>query len=201
MRTLHRIFPTLAAVLFVAAGSLTSPARAATAQVADNGGFFSAGAVTQANQQLADIEQRTGRDLRIETYPEIPAEMRSRFSPDRQAQFFADWAEQRGQQAGVRGVIVLICRDPSYLTVQIGRQTRQSGAFTDADKNRLRDLLAGAFKAKNFDQGLSRAVEFFGTTVQNAAPAAPAPAASNGGGSTGGSSSGTPAPYRLPTGP
>jgi uncharacterized membrane protein YgcG len=191
MRTFHRLIMVVAAVLLTAVVAQPRVARAAAAEVVDNAGFFSEAAVSKANERLADIAQRTGRDLRIETYPAIPDELKSKYAPDRQAQFFADWAEQRGKQAGVRGVLVLVCKDPAFLTVQVGRQTRQSGVFTDADKNRMRDTLAGAFKAKNYDAGLAAIVEQFDKAVQNNAPSKTAPPAAGSGG--------TPPPYRFPS--
>jgi uncharacterized membrane protein YgcG len=122
-------------------------ALAAPAEVVDQAGFFSPDAVARANQQLAEIRREFGRDLRIETYPSIPQELRGQFDPNHKPEFFTQWAYQRAKSAGVNGALVLITRDPSYLQVVVGESTRQK-AFTPADRDRLRDTMLSAFKEK-----------------------------------------------------
>jgi uncharacterized membrane protein YgcG len=195
MRSLHRI--RLVGLMLGLMWALGAPASAwgAVAEVSDGGGFFSPDAVAQANHRLAEIAQKTGRDLRIETYAQIPAEMQPRYSKDQQAQFFANWADERAQQIGVRGVMVLVSRNPRYLTVQVGRQTRQAGIFTSADESRLRDALLKSFHAGSYDQGLKQAIDLFQQAVEKQTGAAPAvPPPDNPSGLPGA----PPAPYRLP---
>src|SRR6185369_9821571 len=111
-----------------------APALAAKAEVVDQASFFSPDAVARANQKLADVSQKAGREMRVETYAEIPAEKRSGYSEENKRQFFQDWTRRRAQELGVRGVMVLICRDPSTLQVEVGDETERSGAFTQADR-------------------------------------------------------------------
>ena len=56
-------------------------------------------------------------------------------------------------------MIVLICKDPTHLQIEVGKQT-QKKAFTLQDRSKLRDLLLARFKAKEYDQGLLDAVKF-----------------------------------------
>jgi uncharacterized membrane protein YgcG len=67
---------------------------------------------------------------------------------------------QRAKSAGVKGAIVLITRDPSYLQVDVGERTRQH-AFTPADRDRLRDTMLTAFKQKRYDEGLLQGIDVF----------------------------------------
>ena len=51
---------------------LTLPALASAVDVRDDASFFSADAVEKANTQIREIEKRTGREIRIETYATVP---------------------------------------------------------------------------------------------------------------------------------
>jgi uncharacterized membrane protein YgcG len=85
MRTRATPFPLL--ILLYASSVLAAPA-----EVVDEAGFFSPQTVATANQQLAEIKQQHGLDLRIETYPSIPAETRGKYDPERRGEFFSQWA-------------------------------------------------------------------------------------------------------------
>ncbi|HYO07650.1 MAG TPA: TPM domain-containing protein, partial [Tepidisphaeraceae bacterium] len=177
-------------VLILAAGALlaaVAPARAlgATAQVVDNGQFFSPDAVSRANRRLADVERQTGRSLRVETYAEIPADLRAAYSPDQRARFFADWAQQRARAVKLTGAMVLVCREPANISVEVGRQTVESGAFTLADRDRLLKPMAQAFREKRFDDGLIGAVETWATTVSKGRSGAPDASAAAAGAASG----------------
>jgi len=150
-------------------------AQAATgkAEVVDNASFFSPDAVKTANDKLAATEQKFNRQLRVETYPEIPSERKGQYDEANKREFFQKWARQRAQEAGVRGVFVLICREPSTLQVEIGNSISSSGLFTQADRSRLRDLMVQAFKEKNYDKGLLDGVEYFATTLAQHAEGKP----------------------------
>ena len=179
------------ALSLVAAGPA---AMAAKAQVVDDAGFFSPDAVSKANQRLAEVERKTGRQLRIETYAAIPQELRANYSHENRNKFFTEWAEKRGTAEGISGALVLATRDPAHLQIVVSRGVAQSGVFTTADRDRMRDVLLGAFKARNFDQGLAAAVDQWvskvGTAEKSTAGAAGAAAAG---------SRATPEPYRFPS--
>jgi uncharacterized membrane protein YgcG len=177
----------LAAMLFLSPAA--APAATSKAEVVDNASFFSPDAVTTANEKLASVEQKYSRQLRVETYPEIPSDLKGQYSEATKREFFQKWTRQRAQQVGVRGVFVLICRDPSTLQVEIGNSISSSGLFTQADRSRLRDLMVQAFKEKNYDKGLLDAVDYFEKTLAQRSEAkaeAPSGAAA------------TPRPYNLP---
>jgi uncharacterized membrane protein YgcG len=176
----HRIIPIVLAL--VAPLLFSARVHAAKAEVVDNAGFFSPDAVTKANQQLSDLDDKYARQMRVETYASIPDDLRSQYSPERKAEFFQSWARRQAEKAGISGVMVLVCRNPSTLQVEIGRDTERAGVFTQADRKKMTDLLATAFRAKNFDQGLTQTIDYFRARLeahQNAGDAkqAPPPAA------------------------
>jgi uncharacterized membrane protein YgcG len=139
-------------------------AAAAEPAVHDNAGFFNASAVQQANQLISQIRQQYHEDLLIETFPQIPSDMQASYDPQNKAAFFAQWARQRARDAGITGVYVLICRQPSYLDVDVGNRTRQR-AFTLQNRDELRNILLTNFRQHNYDAGLLQAVQYAERTL------------------------------------
>ena len=175
-----------------------SSVLAAPAEVIDEGRFFSPDTIATANQQLSQIKQQHGVDLRIETYPSVPSELRSQYNPDRRAQFFTQWGYQRAKAAGMTGgAIVLITREPSYLQVVVGESTRR-GAFTQSDRDRLRDTMLASFKQKRYDEGLLSGIDVFRQAVSSPDQSAAAPASPSASGAR--SASDSPAATRTPVG-
>jgi hypothetical protein len=195
----NRFLPVFAAAVLL----MCCAAFAGKAEVVDSAGFFSADAVMQANQKLGDLDSRFGREMRVETFPEIPNELRGQYTEAGKRAFFQKWARQRAEAAGVRGVIVLICKNPSSLQVEVGGDTARSGVFTQTDRARMSTTLVDAFKAKNFDQGLAAAVSQFESALKQRAdqkPTSPSGAALPPMSSDPSASppSSTPKPYNLP---
>jgi uncharacterized membrane protein YgcG len=119
--------------------------------------------------------------MRVETFASIPADLSSRYSDATKNQFFQQWADSRAQDAQVTGVFVLICREPSHLQVEVGKKTLASGIITQANRTQIRDALLTSFRQKQYDQGLSSAIDAFAAALQSHAnnPPAEAPAASS----------------------
>src|SRR5262249_22553435 len=126
-------------------------------EIKDEGKFFSADAVSKADQRIKEIKEQTGKDLLIETFAEIPADRKKDYKPERKNEFVARWARENARQRKVAGVYVLICREPSHLQVD---RVAAGRAFPAADHTKLRDLLVAHFKEKKFDEGLADAVGF-----------------------------------------
>jgi uncharacterized membrane protein YgcG len=142
-----------------------SMAQATGAGIQDAAGFFSHEAIAAAEQQIATIHQQFGKDLRVETYARIPPDRADQYAPEKRTEFFATWAYQRAKALGLDGVIVLICKDPAFLQVEVGEHTKHQ-AFTLANRDHMRDLLVTAFKQRQFDAGLRQAVTYYGRTLQ-----------------------------------
>jgi uncharacterized membrane protein YgcG len=140
-------------------------ALAATPEVRDQAGFFGADAVQKANRALEEIRRQSGMELLIETYAEPPAAIAERLVRESRDQVYADWAQERARQAGVNGIYVLITRNPAHLQVGVGSETRRV-AFTNQDRDRLRDLLLSAFRQRRYDEGLLEAVDFTRRTLE-----------------------------------
>jgi uncharacterized protein len=147
----------LIAPLLLLAGA--SHALAASSGVRDEARFFSPDAVDQANQIIQQINERHGKDLLIETFPQIPPDMKSQFDQLGKDPFFEQWARTRFQSQGVDGVYLLVCRNPGHIQLEVGDKTRLR-LFTLVDRNRGTGILLSAFRNKQYDQGLLQFVRF-----------------------------------------
>jgi S1-C subfamily serine protease len=128
-------------------------------RVRDGGKFFNPEAVQKADQEIADIAHRYGRDLLVETYATVPADDVDRvkaMKPDERLSFFRDWARKRGQTEGVKGVVILACRVPATLYVNVTESARR--VVTAEEEKRIHDALLASFRQKNYDAGLQDAV-------------------------------------------
>ncbi len=127
--------------------------------VRDEAKFFSPEAIQKANQDIALIAHRYGRDLLIETYATVPAEDAERvkaMNRDERLAYFHDWAKKRTQAERLNGVMILICRSPSSLYVNVSQ--RAQGVVTPAEEKVIHGALLAAFREKKYDDGLAGAV-------------------------------------------
>lgn len=125
-------------------------------QVTDSAGFFTPDTVQKANADLRDLKHVFGQDIVVETIPSLPADKAKQIqdaSPATRNKVFAEWLVQHAAAAGVRGIFILICKEPGHVQVDVNKVLRDK-FFTAADADRLRDLLVARFKVKEFDQGL-----------------------------------------------
>jgi hypothetical protein len=157
-RVVHVLLMLLVGV--AASGVLpTSPAAAAEPHVFDGGLFFSDEAVSEADDVIRHIKRAYGRDVMVETYPAVPDELKGELARDGKDKFYENWLNRRARQLGVRGVFVLMTREPGRVQVGVDRATRRR-AFTVADEESLRHILASAFRARQFDRGLLDGLRF-----------------------------------------
>ena len=171
----------LAAMSVVLLAGASTRAAATQPAVMDNAGFFSSDAVAATNRQLAELREKTGRTMRVETFDRMPNELQVQARDHRD--LMRQWARDRAQEAGLgKGVFVLISRDPSSLHAEV-----LGNAVSRAEHQKLLDTLLEGFKAKEYDRGLTQAVELF---------AQGAPTRDNAG--AGAETGSPPVPYSLP---
>lgn len=136
-----------------------------TAQkVRDDGGFFSPEAIAKANAIVAEISNRFKKDLTIETF---------KVAADKDIEA---WTKDRYEATRTDGVYVLICREPSKLRASVGRQAARQ--FSDAQRDKLTDMMLAKFRAKDYDNALIEGATFVRDTLAAATgrPASQAPA-------------------------
>jgi uncharacterized protein len=153
---------------FVAAGLCTYPnmAWAAASEIRDEAGYFKPGTKDEANKIIGEIKQDDKKDLLIETFLHVP-EGKEKEARDRttEARFFTEWADQRARDAGVKGVYVLICKEPTYIKVVMDNQTAKS--FTTLNRDHLDKLLVESFHNKKYDEGLLEAVRYVQSALKD----------------------------------
>lgn len=152
-----------ASLTLLAVGALTLAARPAAVapEIKDDGKFFSAEAVTKANVHLRDLTAKYDRDVLIETFATPPGEgggqVKELDAKGREA-FFEKYALQRAKFRVVRGVYVLVCKEPRFLFIEVSPQTRK--VITDDVRKQLFGVFAKEFAKGRFDEGLENGLRF-----------------------------------------
>ena len=158
-----RLFLCIATLVFAAASS-----RATPVYLQDNGAFFSDRAKAEAARNIAELESSVRKDLAVETFQELPADLKRGASPDDKAamnRVLEQWAVQQARAKGINGVYILLVRVPSHLQVVVGNDT-QKKAFTLRDRDALVSEMLVKLRAKQYDDALLDGVNFVSTTMR-----------------------------------
>jgi uncharacterized membrane protein YgcG len=139
--------------------------QAAEPKVNDQAEFFSKSAVEQATRKIQEINRRFKVEVVIETFPAIPDSMKAKYKPEEKKQFFRHWAETRAADAGVKGIYVLICKNPGHLQVAPDQAIRKK-AFTLEQRDSLVKSAVKSLGQKQYDAALSEMVETVASTLQ-----------------------------------
>lgn len=146
-------------LLFATGGPGLAQQQQQVSPIRDDAPFFSADAVKQAEAVIEQIRIVHQKDVRIETFPDIPKEFQGRFEQQGKARFFEQWVAERAAARRVDGVYVLVCESPRRVQVWVGNRTART-AFTVADRDELVRQLAEHFHQHQFDAGLLQGVRF-----------------------------------------
>lgn len=146
--------------------------------VQDQGGFFSPTQVARINAEIKEFNQRFKKDLMVETFAAPPPDKQKLLavaSADEKTKIFKSWVHERAKEAKAEGIVVLICREPPHIQVEVSAGIEKK-AFAAKDRDRLVSLLVSRFKTKEYDKALEDTLDFVYDTVdRNLAPALPAP--------------------------
>jgi TPM domain len=137
--------------------ALAAPAGAVAPEIRDEGKFFSPEAVKKANEQIRDLFAKYGKDLLIESFASVPADKLDKVKAMTSAEktdYFHKQAVERARQRVVKGVYVLITREPTFLYIEITPDAREVFATQP-----LREVLLSNFREKRFDEGLAALVK------------------------------------------
>lgn len=141
--------------------AVARPALAVAPVIKDDGKFFSADAIKKADDQIREIARKYDTDLLVETFESVPADQLEKIkamSGKERNDFFRHWAQERMKEAVVKGVYILVCRNPTYLYVDVTPSARL--ALGDEAIGKLRQLLLEDFRAQKYDEGLEAAIQF-----------------------------------------
>ena len=140
--------------------AFSAPVALRAADVSDGGGFFSAAAVAKANEAIRALEQKSGHEVRIETFATVPDGKSQRVSAmdaKERETFFSNWLHDRAEATKSRGIVILICKEPAHLRLWAGKPLERVG-FGIAQAKPIRETLLTGFKAKDYDKALSDTV-------------------------------------------
>jgi hypothetical protein len=163
----------LAATLLSAAICLLSAAicHAGDSAVVDSGEFFSEKAESDAARVIAETARTLHRDIAVETFHEIPANLKARLNSQDKAgrdQFFEDWALKQAKRKGVNGVFLLLVREPTHFHAVMGSET-QKHAFTPEDCDALLKRTLPKLQKQRYDELLRDSVHFIATRMKSRA--------------------------------
>ncbi len=160
--------PTILALGFVVATLLgTTISHAGPGAIRDNGGFFSESAKSEATRKLSEIEQKYKKDLVIETFKEIPEEIKQGVDlTDKAAmsRLFEKWTVMQAKQQRLNGVYILLTKEPAHIQIVVGNET-QNKAFTLMDRDNLASLMLSKLRKKQNDEALLEGVNFVFKTM------------------------------------
>jgi len=125
--------------------------------VKDDAKFFKAGTIEAANKKIREIYEKYKRDVVVETLPSLTADQVKEMEDDKD-RFFARLALNRSKALGLNGVYILLVKKPARLQIHVDPETAKK-AFTNADRNKVRDRIVARFKEDDFDGGLQAAFD------------------------------------------
>jgi uncharacterized protein len=148
--------------IFTQTAPRAAAANARGAGLEDKGEFFSERAKTEASKLISQTASKFHKDLRIETFAEIPESERAGTNLKDKAAvnaMFEKWARREAGDKDVNGVFVLMVKKPSHLHVVVDKGT-QLKTFTSTDRDALVALMITNLKQKKFDEALLEGTRF-----------------------------------------
>ena len=160
-------------------------AKAGTSGIHDNAGFFSEGAKADATSNINDVQRKLKKDVCVETFAEIPADLRQGINLQDKAavnRVCEQWSIKRARELAVNGIYVLLVKQPAHLQVTVGNDTQRQ-AFTLTDRDRLVNTMLAKLRAKDNDGALREGMSYVAATMRGHStthsitqtPSAPAP--------------------------
>lgn len=163
----HGLFAFLGILALMLLG--TNACRAAGTGVVDNGAFFSEQAKSDAAKVIAETERTLHKDIAIETFKEIPADLKAGVNLQDKAalgRVYEQWAMRQAKQKGVNGVYMLLVKEPSHLHAVVGNETQRQ-AFTLKDRDALLNLMLAKLRMHQTDEALRDGVNFISATMKS----------------------------------
>lgn len=135
--------------------------------IRDDGGFFSDAAKSEANRKISEMEQKYKKELVVETFKEIPEEIKKGVDLEDKAamnRLFEQWTTKQAKQQKVNGIYILLSKEPAHIQIVVGNDT-QNKAFTLLDRDNLASLMLGKLRKKQNDEALLDGVNFVAKTI------------------------------------
>jgi hypothetical protein len=120
--------------------ALPALAQNRTDYIQDEAALFSKEAKVKANGEIARIYAQHRREFVVDTVfsVKLPQDVDANNSAAVK-RAVDDWANKRAGREKVNGIELIIVGEPPTVRVELGNRTMQSGLFTDADRDELRN--------------------------------------------------------------
>jgi hypothetical protein len=123
----------------------------------DDGKFFSEEEFKKVSAAAEKLLKEKQTDLFVESVMtpwKGDVDKVKAMKPEEREKFFKELAEERAKEVKLRGVYILVCRNPSFLYVYVPDPSEFPPGFATKVKTALLDN----FKQKKFDEGLQKAI-------------------------------------------
>jgi S1-C subfamily serine protease len=134
------------------------PAREKPLNSRDDGKFFSEEAWKKVAPAAEKLLKEKGTDLFVETIMtpwKGDVDKIKAMKPEEREKFFKELADERAKEVKLKGVYILVCKNPSSLYVIVPHPDEFPPGFATKVKSALLDN----FKDKKFDEGLQKAID------------------------------------------
>lgn len=142
--------------------------------VLDNAGIFGSDTIHKATQQMDDLKQRHGFDLRVESYKSFPDAIGKEFDEAgndtaRRDGVYKSWASEKARQLGMHGVYVLVMQKhrrndkevSNHLEIiRHGLNAQQEKAFPSSNVRTMFQGMVKEFRTDRWDAGLLDGVKY-----------------------------------------
>jgi hypothetical protein len=136
------------------ADPVSAPARSGALPSKDEGQFFRPETWKRVQEVAATLYTQKKLDLVVETYERLPnqdVEAIVKLSPPERDKMMRQFARQRVEQLHLRGLYVLVVRQPTYLLVE---RHGDYAHWPDNIASKLSQQLLADFRKKEFDTGM-----------------------------------------------
>jgi hypothetical protein len=134
------------------------PAREKPLESRDDGKFFGEEAWKKVNPAAEKLLKEKNIDLFIETvmtpWKGDPDKIKA-MKPEEREKFFKELADERAKEVKLKGVYVLVCKNPSSLYVIVPHPDEFPPGFA----TKVKSALLASFKEKKFDEGLQKVLD------------------------------------------
>lgn len=134
------------------------PPREKALNSRDDGKFFGEEAWKKIAPAAEKLLKEKGTDLFIETVMtpwKGDVDKIKAMKPEEREKFFRELADERAKEVKLKGVYVLVCKNPSSLYVIVPHPDEFPPGFA----TKLKTALLDSFKEKKFDDGLQKAID------------------------------------------
>ena len=133
------------------------PGRTKARDSRDDGKFFSEAVFKKVAPAADKLLKEKGTDFFVETVmaPWKDADKIKGTRPDESDKFFRELVEERGKEVRLKGVYILVCKNPSCLHVLVS----DPAEFPPGYGTKVVSALAESFQEKKFDEGLQKAID------------------------------------------